>query len=145
MSSEVDSNQCQKLFRLPGTIEEEESLDKYPQQRFSSRAESPLLANRNASGGNSVSILPANSSGITRNPTLLRVSTHSSSIVGIGRQDSSRSAGEFYPPTNVVSLIFKSHIRSILTLLFYVTSGGFRKKYLRREIGGNSIDRCISV
>ncbi|XP_031778009.1 G protein-activated inward rectifier potassium channel 3 isoform X6 [Nasonia vitripennis] len=92
MTSEAaDSNQCQKLFRLPGTIEEEESLDKYPQQqRFFSRAESPLLASRNTSGVNNVSILSANS-GITRNPTLVRVSTQSSSIVGIGRQDSTRS------------------------------------------------------
>lgn len=109
MSSEDAS---QKLFRLPGTIEEEDSLqlDKEPQQRFSSRAESPLLSSRINSAVNNVSILPNSSSasGITRNTTLLRVNTQSSSITGIGRQDSTRSAVAGY-----------IHIRIIINFAMY--------------------------
>lgn len=76
----------QKLFRLPGTIEEEEEreLDTQNGQQTNDnppRAESPLLAQK----------ISGNISGIPRNITLVRVSTQSSSIGGgVGRQDSYR-------------------------------------------------------
>ncbi|XP_014205715.1 uncharacterized protein LOC106637442 isoform X2 [Copidosoma floridanum] len=79
-------DQQQKLFRLPGTIEEEEDCEREHlqdhQQNRSSRPESPLLATRN-----NIHIVSA---GIPKNVTLLRVNTQSSSIAGITRQDSSR-------------------------------------------------------
>ncbi|KAK0174316.1 hypothetical protein PV327_010938 [Microctonus hyperodae] len=74
----------QKLFRLPGTIEEEEEreLDTQGQHQQSNdntqRPESPLLVQK-VTGTNST---------IPRNITLVRVSTQSSSIGGVGRQDS---------------------------------------------------------
>ena len=72
----AEDQQPQKLFRLPGTIEEE---DYQRELQRSSRPESPLLAQK---------AIP----GMPRNLTLLRVSTNSSSITGIARQDSTRSA-----------------------------------------------------
>ncbi|KAK2576340.1 hypothetical protein KPH14_005698 [Odynerus spinipes] len=78
----------QKLFRLPGTIEEEEERDPEAQAHVTAvgenptRAESPLLGQK---GTGTLSSLP-------RNVTLVRVSTQSSSIGGgVGRQDSTRS------------------------------------------------------
>lgn len=77
----------QKLFRLPGTIEEEEERDPEAQAHVAAvgenptRAESPLLGQK---GTGTLSSLP-------RNVTLVRVSTQSSSIGGgVGRQDSTR-------------------------------------------------------
>lgn len=73
----------QKLFRLPGTIEEEEERDTDAQSTRNDnppRAESPLLAQK----------LGGPASGMPRNVTLVRVSTQSSSIGGVGRQDSYR-------------------------------------------------------
>jgi len=81
-------NESSKLFRLPGTIEEEEEEK---QQRgtkghkmkelLDNAAESLLLDQK---GVSTLSTLP-------RNVTLIRVSTQSSSIAGgIGRQDSTR-------------------------------------------------------
>lgn len=80
--------ETQKLFRLPGTIEEEEKDEKRTESRGprevlenAARAESPLLGQK---GGSTLSGLP-------RNVTLIRVSTQSSSIAGgVGRQDSTR-------------------------------------------------------
>lgn len=80
-------DETSKLFRLPGTIEEEE----HEQQRgteshkgkelLENTAESLLLSQKG------VSTL----STLRRNVTLIRVSTQSSSIAGgIGRQDSTR-------------------------------------------------------
>ncbi|XP_034180526.1 uncharacterized protein LOC117604515 isoform X2 [Osmia lignaria lignaria] len=76
----------QKLFRLPGTIEEEEEKDTEVQGNMAITenpitADSPLLGQRNTG---TLSSLP-------RNITLVRVSTQSSSIGGVGRQDSTRS------------------------------------------------------
>ncbi|XP_043250860.1 uncharacterized protein LOC122396475 isoform X1 [Colletes gigas] len=76
----------QKLFRLPGTIEEEEEKDTEVQghrmvPENPMGADSPLLGQRNTG---TLSSLP-------RNVTLVRVSTQSSSIGGVGRQDSTRS------------------------------------------------------
>nr|XP_033335904.1 uncharacterized protein LOC117226056 isoform X2 [Megalopta genalis] len=76
----------QKLFRLPGTIEEEEEKDTEVQGQLTVpenpvAADSPLLGQRNLG---TLSSLP-------RNVTLVRVSTQSSSIGGVGRQDSTRS------------------------------------------------------
>ncbi|XP_053982079.1 uncharacterized protein LOC128878155 isoform X1 [Hylaeus volcanicus] len=76
----------QKLFRLPGTIEEEEEKDTEVRGQQTSpenpiAADSPLLGHRNVG---TLSSLP-------RNVTLVRVSTQSSSIGGVGRQDSTRS------------------------------------------------------
>ncbi|XP_076655839.1 uncharacterized protein LOC143360663 isoform X2 [Halictus rubicundus] len=76
----------QKLFRLPGTIEEEEEKDTGVQGQLTVpenpvTADSPLLGQRNLG---TLSSLP-------RNVTLVRVSTQSSSIGGVGRQDSTRS------------------------------------------------------
>ena len=75
----------QKLFRLPGTIEEEEEKDTEVQGHLAlpenpNAADSPLLGPRNVP---TLSSLP-------RNVTLVRVSTQSSSIGGVGRQDSTR-------------------------------------------------------
>lgn len=76
----------QKLFRLPGTIEEEEEKDNEDRRRQQlqenpNTADSPLLEQRNTG---TLSSLP-------RYVTLVRVSTQSSSIGGgIGRQDSTR-------------------------------------------------------
>ncbi|KAK0085387.1 hypothetical protein PV325_005297 [Microctonus aethiopoides] len=77
----------QKLFRLPGTIEEEEEreLGTQGQQQqqtndTTQRPESPLLVQK-ITGTNST---------LPRNITLVRVSTQSSSIGGVGRQDSYR-------------------------------------------------------
>ncbi|XP_035740701.1 uncharacterized protein LOC118449795 isoform X1 [Vespa mandarinia] len=79
----------QKLFRLPGTIEEEEERDPEAQAHVATvgenptRPESPLLGQKGTGG--TLSSLP-------RNVTLVRVSTQSSSIGGgVGRQDSTRS------------------------------------------------------
>ncbi|EFN70511.1 hypothetical protein EAG_05620 [Camponotus floridanus] len=72
-----------KLFRLPGTIEEEEEreLESHKPRELLEKAESPLLGQK---GALTISTLP-------RNVTLIRVSTQSSSIAGgIGRQDSTR-------------------------------------------------------
>jgi len=76
-----------KLFRLPGTIEEEEEVKQQKKTECQTKelldntAES-LLLNRK-----SISTL----SNLPRNVTLIRVSTQSSSITGgIGRQDSTR-------------------------------------------------------
>ncbi|CAL7934929.1 unnamed protein product [Xylocopa violacea] len=78
----------QKLFRLPGTIEEEEEKDvevqghHLPLPENPTAVDSPLLGQRNTG---TLSSLP-------RNVTLVRVSTQSSSIGGgVGRQDSTRS------------------------------------------------------
>ncbi|OAD53389.1 hypothetical protein WN48_10267 [Eufriesea mexicana] len=74
----------QKLFRLPGTIEEEEEKDNevqshQPLPENPNTADSPLLGQRNTG---TLSSLP-------RYVTLVRVSTQSSSIGGgVGRQDS---------------------------------------------------------
>lgn len=77
----------QKLFRLPGTIEEEEEEkdnDVRSHQQLPDNpntADSPLLGQRNTG---TLSSLP-------RYVTLVRVSTQSSSIGGgVGRQDSTR-------------------------------------------------------
>ncbi|KYQ53794.1 hypothetical protein ALC60_07277 [Trachymyrmex zeteki] len=76
-----------KLFRLPGTIEEEEEVE---QQRKTECQTKELLDNATESlllDRKSVSTL----SNLPRNVTLIRVSTQSSSITGgIGRQDSTR-------------------------------------------------------
>lgn len=71
----------QKLFKLPGTIEEEEELDPeaHATTENAPRADSPLLTQKNNA-----------SIQIPRNVTLVRVSTQSSSIGGVGRQDSYR-------------------------------------------------------
>ncbi|CAK9802226.1 ATP-sensitive inward rectifier potassium channel 12 [Anthophora plagiata] len=76
----------QKLFRLPGTIEEEEEKDTEIQDHLPlpenpNTVDSPLLGQKNTG---TLSSLP-------RNVTLVRVSTQSSSIGGVGRQDSTRS------------------------------------------------------
>lgn len=78
----------QKLFRLPGTIEEEEeeerAEDRSPKEALENvvRAESPLLGQKVIAG--TLPVLP-------RNVTLVRVSTQSSSIAGgVYRQDSTR-------------------------------------------------------
>ena len=73
----------QKLFRLPGTIEEEEEreVEIENNSQYPPRAESPLLGQKNAVPG-----LP----NYPRNVTLVRVSTQSSSIGGVGRTDSTR-------------------------------------------------------
>lgn len=74
----------QKLFRLPGTIEEEEEKDNENRRQLQENpntADSPLLEQRNTG---TLSSLP-------RYVTLVRVSTQSSSIGGgVGRQDSTR-------------------------------------------------------
>ncbi|XP_025990999.1 uncharacterized protein LOC105193868 isoform X3 [Solenopsis invicta] len=75
-----------KLFRLPGTIEEEEKEEQQrgreAKESLDSATESLLLGQKSVS---TLSTLP-------RNVTLIRVSTQSSSIAGgIGRQDSTRS------------------------------------------------------
>ncbi|KAL6446651.1 hypothetical protein ACFW04_001256 [Cataglyphis niger] len=73
-----------KLFRLPGTIEEEEEKELENDRPGESleKVESPLLDQKNVL---TISSLP-------RNVTLIRVSTQSSSIAGgIARQDSTRS------------------------------------------------------
>jgi len=79
-------NESSKLFRLPGTIEEEEEEKQRGtkghkmKELLDNAAESLLLDQK----GVSISTLP-------RNVTLIRVSTQSSSIAGgIGRQDSTR-------------------------------------------------------
>lgn len=72
-----------KLFRLPGTIEEEEEkeLESHRPGESLEKVESPLLGQKDVL---TISSLP-------RNLTLIRVSTQSSSIAGgIGRQDSTR-------------------------------------------------------
>lgn len=74
-----------KLFRLPGTIEEEEKEEQQrgreAKESLDSATESLLLGQKSVS---TLSTLP-------RNVTLIRVSTQSSSIAGgIGRQDSTR-------------------------------------------------------
>lgn len=78
----------QKLFRLPGTIEEEEeeeqAEDRAPKELVENAAqtESPLLGQK---------VIAGTLSGLPRNVTLVRVSTQSSSIAGgVYRQDSSR-------------------------------------------------------
>ncbi|XP_043599428.1 uncharacterized protein LOC122575076 isoform X2 [Bombus pyrosoma] len=84
----------QKLFRLPGTIEEEEE-EKDNEVRSHQQlpdnpntADSPLLGQRNTG---TLSSLP-------RYVTLVRVSTQSSSIGGgVGRQDSTRSRYRAWP------------------------------------------------
>ena len=75
----------QKLFRLPGTIEEEEEreVELDSNSQYPPRAESPLLGQKTV---NTVPGLP----GYPRNVTLVRVNTQSSSIGGVGRQDSNR-------------------------------------------------------
>ncbi|XP_018055990.1 PREDICTED: ATP-sensitive inward rectifier potassium channel 12-like isoform X9 [Atta colombica] len=76
-----------KLFRLPGTIEEEEKVKQQRKTECQTKelldnAAESLLLNRKSS---TLSNLP-------RNVTLIRISTQSSSITGgIGRQDSTRS------------------------------------------------------
>ncbi|XP_058796529.1 G protein-activated inward rectifier potassium channel 3-like isoform X2 [Phymastichus coffea] len=77
--------QLHKLFRLPGRIEEEEeeeepsSSEQQCRGGGGSRAESPLLSGRS-------------NGAMPRSVTLLRVSTHSSSLAGgVNRQDSARS------------------------------------------------------
>ncbi|KYM76922.1 hypothetical protein ALC53_12671 [Atta colombica] len=75
-----------KLFRLPGTIEEEEKVKQQRKTECQTKelldnAAESLLLNRKSS---TLSNLP-------RNVTLIRISTQSSSITGgIGRQDSTR-------------------------------------------------------
>ncbi|XP_028048021.1 uncharacterized protein LOC105835508 isoform X2 [Monomorium pharaonis] len=69
-----------KLFRLPGTTEEEEKEEQ--QRETKDNAVESLLLNQK--GVSSLSTLP-------RNVTLIRVNTQSSSIGGIGRQDSTRN------------------------------------------------------
>lgn len=78
----------QKLFRLPGTIEEEEeeeqAEDRAPKEVVENtvQTESPLLGQK---------VIAGTFSGLPRNVTLVRVSTQSSSIAGgVYRQDSSR-------------------------------------------------------
>ncbi|XP_015590639.1 uncharacterized protein LOC107265566 isoform X2 [Cephus cinctus] len=74
----------QKLFRLPGTIEEEEERELETQVNSENQPgpESPLLTQK----------VPSIVTGFPRNVTLVRVSTQSSSIGGgVGRQDSNRS------------------------------------------------------
>lgn len=84
--------EAKKLFRLPGTIEEQEKKEssRAADNRESRealenvlRVDSPLLGHKSAT----YSSLP-------RNITLIRVSTQSSSIAGnvaaVGRQDSTR-------------------------------------------------------
>ncbi|XP_043479293.1 uncharacterized protein LOC122509359 isoform X2 [Leptopilina heterotoma] len=73
----------QKLFRLPGTIEEEEEreVEIENHSQYPPRAESPLLGQRIT---NTVTGLP----NFPKNVTLVRVSTQSSSIGGVGRTDS---------------------------------------------------------
>ena len=74
----------QKLFHLPGTIEEEEERESEVQDHHAENprsVDSPLLAQR--IGNNIVA-------GFPRNVTLVRVNTQSSSIGGVGRQDSNR-------------------------------------------------------
>lgn len=75
----------QKLFRLPGTIEEEEEreVEIENHSQYPPRAESPLLGQRIT---NTVTGLP----NFPKNVTLVRVSTQSSSIGGVGRTDSTR-------------------------------------------------------
>jgi len=79
--------EASKLFQLPGTIEEEEEEQrgvegqKLRKSPDNARAGSPLLGTKGIS-------VPSN---LTRNVTLIRVSTQSSSIAGgITRQDSTR-------------------------------------------------------
>ncbi|XP_071627580.1 uncharacterized protein [Temnothorax longispinosus] len=82
-------DESSKLFRLPGTIEEEEEeeLQKGTEghktkELLDNATESLILGQK---GGSTLSTLP-------RNVTLIRVSTQGSSIAGgIGRQDSTRS------------------------------------------------------
>lgn len=80
-------DESSKLFRLPGTIEEEEieeqqrGTEDHKAKELDNAAESLLLGQK---GVSTFSTLP-------RNVTLIRVSTQSSSIAGgIGRQDSTR-------------------------------------------------------
>lgn len=80
-------DEASKLFQLPGTIEEEEEVEGRGVQAIqkllleNTRAGSPLLGPKGIS-------VPAS---LTRNVTLVRVSTQSSSIAGgVGRQDSIR-------------------------------------------------------
>ncbi|XP_074096863.1 G protein-activated inward rectifier potassium channel 3 isoform X2 [Cotesia typhae] len=71
----------QKLFRLPGNIEEEEECENdnnSKQNNNPSRAESPLLSQKSH---NASLIVP-------RNVTLVRENTQNSSIGNMGRQDS---------------------------------------------------------
>lgn len=73
----------QKLFRLPGTIEEEEEreLDHQGEVDSQPRVETPLLGQK----------LAGNITTPPRNITLVRVSTQGSSIGGgVGRADSYR-------------------------------------------------------
>lgn len=73
----------QKLFRLPGNIEEEEECENdnnSKQNNNPSRAESPLLSQKSH---NASLIVP-------RNVTLVRENTQNSSIGNMGRQDSNR-------------------------------------------------------
>lgn len=81
-------DESSKIFRLPGTIEEEEEEEQQKgteghkaKELLDNTAESLLLGQK---GGSTLSTLP-------RNITLIRVNTQSSSIAGgIGRQDSTR-------------------------------------------------------
>ena len=83
----------QKLFRLPGTIEEEEERETDAQSTRNEnppRAESPLLVQK----------IGGHVSGMPRNITLVRVSTQSSSIGGVGRQDSYRYVTKMFSQYN---------------------------------------------
>ncbi|XP_053592914.1 G protein-activated inward rectifier potassium channel 3 isoform X1 [Microplitis demolitor] len=73
----------QKLFRLPGNVEEEEceTENSVRQNDNPSHAESPLLCQK----------IRNVSSAIPRNLTLVRENTQASSIGNVGRQDSTRS------------------------------------------------------
>lgn len=76
----------QKLFRLPGTIEEEEEKDHTDVQGHLTVPENPIAADSPLLGQRHLGTL----SSLPRNVTLVRVSTQSSSIGGVGRQDSTR-------------------------------------------------------
>lgn len=96
--------ESQKLFRLPGTIGEEEEREMKEHNPLQTpegtvRLESPLLYRK---GTTTISSLP-------KNITLVRVSTQSSSIGGVYRQDSTR--WDFAVYTFISLFVYSSIIR----------------------------------
>ncbi|KAJ8664347.1 hypothetical protein QAD02_006009 [Eretmocerus hayati] len=98
----------EKLFRLPGTIEEEDECDRdlhmHDGDHQQQRPESPLLAQRSINRGGVGSGGGGSGGGhhshhhhlhLPKNVTLLRVGTNASSIAGISRHDSSRYVLKF--------------------------------------------------